>query len=342
MAKKVTLQTVADDMGVSIVTVSNALSGKKGVSARTAEKIRARAEEMGMNLDRYQRQIPSESKTVGTLVWDRYIDIGVSFYWKMYQSLTQAAAQLNCVTLLKILHDDDGDDRSSLSDILSGGAVDGLLIVGVLPEHTMKMILEHTDIPVVLMDFYQEQYDADAVLSNNYIGAFRGTEYLIEQGHREIGFAGTLGVSRNIDERYMGFRRALALHQISCVREFDVEDRDPETEHIILTLPERLPTAYVAGSDYTAEYLAAAVRERGLSIPEDISIVGYDNYLYQRPYSNTLTTYDVDMDRMSRIAVRTLLRQIAGIRTDHCVKYADSSLIIRSSVRQINRSENEV
>ncbi len=332
MAKVVTLKDIAEEMGVSVVTVSNSLSGKKGVSPATARAILEKAEEMGMDLSRYEQKLP-ENKTIGIYADKRYISIGFSFYWKIYQQLAHVASKKKCFTLLEISEETEKGE-TPLPKILTERGVDGLIILGVIPEKEMKRILEVCTVPLVLLDFYNYQYDAYSILSNNYAGGYRACEYLIDQGHREIGFVGTLGISQNVDERFMGYRKALAEHHIPYRKEYYIQDRKPITEEIILTLPEKLPTAFVACSDYAAEYLGAAIVKRGLSIPDDVSVVGYDNYLYQRPYSNHLTTYNVDMERMAKAAIRTLLKHTDRKEKKRGVKYIDSEMIIRGSVRK--------
>ena len=102
-------------------------------------------------------------------------------------------------------------------------------------------------------------------------------------------------------------------------------------ENIVLTLPENLPSAFACSSDYAAGFLYDRLVERGLRVPEDISISSYDDYLQYHPLSGNLTTYRVDMERMASASVDIALGQgdVA-----YSVSYVDDGMIIRNSARE--------
>ncbi len=330
MAEK-RLKDVAEAMGVSVVTVSNALSGKKGVSPATADAILDKAVELGVDLSRYKNR-QEKTYTIGMFVSSRYISLGDSFYWTMYEKTAYAASRKHCFSMLEISREESAE--ASLPVMLSHQQIDGLMIIGRLQEDYMKKIIRCSQVPVVLLDVYRRSYGCSAVMSNNYYGMYRSTAYLIDHGHREIGFVGTGVTSDNVIERFMGFRKCLLDHGIPYHPEYVVRDRDID-ERIILELPDKLPTAFACSSDYAAQFLEMELKKKGLKIPDDISVSSYDNFLYQRAESIPYTTYNVDMNQMGRSAVKLLIRKMEGKDTETGAKYIDSSIIERGSVRTL-------
>lgn len=102
-------------------------------------------------------------------------------------------------------------------------------------------------------------------------------------------------------------------------------------------LPERMPTAFACNNDLAAGYLYDKLLEKGYRVPEDISVAGYDNYLYGHPFARELTTYNVDMAKMAETAVDILLKKLKKENRHQGVRYIDSDIIERNSVKNISR-----
>ncbi len=333
MGKKVTMRDIAKAQGVSVVTVSNALMGKRGVSEELRQKIFETAKKLGYDISRPEKKTEERSATLGIISSQRYMSEWSSFYWEMYQNIVSAAARRNILTMLKIFNEREETDRSSA--FISESGTDGFILIGRMRDVFMERNLRNAKKPAVLLDFYQEGYPCDAVLSNNYMGAYRITKYLTDRGHREIGFVGTGRTSDNVVERYYGFCRCMMEQNLPVRREWLLEDRDLETETPEIILPPKLPTAFVCGSDYTAGILYNELFARGVRVPEDISVIGYDDYLYGNPFAGKLTSYHVDMAKMAEEAVRLVMRRIESPGEPYCVCYIDSEIVERESVKSL-------
>lgn len=329
---EVKLKDIADEIGVSTVTVSNALSGKKGVSDRMRSRIEAVARKMGYNVDRYTRKEEGGFR-VGVLVADIYIEVGNSFYWALYQQLAFAASKTQSVTMLEVL-DSELQKSKELPKMLQENAVDGMIIIGWLFRPYIENLVKHAGVPIVLLDFAVKGLKCDAVLSSNYTGMYKMVRYLLSKGHRDIAYVGSRFANENIMDRYYGYRKALMENNIRFRKEWVLEDRDLITGEVRISLPENMPTAFACNSDLTASALYDLLRQRGYRIPEDISIVGYDNYLIHS-FASSLTTYNVDMKRMASIALKLLLGKIRGVEKNYGIRYIDSTIIERSSVKEL-------
>lgn len=333
MKKQVTMRDIADALNVSAVTVSNAMAGRKGVGQEQRQRIFEKALELGYNVSRTEKKSEKKTITLGIISSRRYMSERSSFYWEIYQNVIDVVVRRNVLTMLEIIDEDGQEFVPSL--LVSRNEIDGFIVIGRFEDRMMEHIMESAKGPVVLLDFYRPGYRCDAVLSNNYIGAYRITEYLAARGHQKIGFVGTGRTSRNVAERYYGFCRCMREHGFEIMPEWLLEERDLCTETPRIALPEELPTAFVCSSDYSAGWLYNELCRRGLRVPEDISIIGYDDYLYGNSFAEVLTSYHVDMQGMAKEAVQMVLQRIGAPRLPYRVYYADSHIVERKSVRSI-------
>lgn len=335
MAGFVKLKDIADALGISVVTVSNALSGKKGVSDELRDKIMAKAQILGY--DKVKRVKPLGSAfTIGVIVAHRYIDVGGSFYWAMYQQTAFEAARKQNLTMLEIIGTGE-EQQKELPKMLKEGSIDGLIVIGKMDVTYLKRIIDSGHVPVVLMDFFSDELTCDAVMSNNYIGMYKMTRYLLNRGHEDIAYVGEISTDENLCNRYFGYRKGLEEREISLNAKWVIDDPRLVQREAGLVLPERMPTAFVCCNDLVAGIVYDELITAGYRVPEDISVVGYDDYLYGHPFAEELTTYHVDMKAMAQTAVKILQKKIRGDRSYCGVRYLDSFIVERSSVKTIKR-----
>ena len=136
-------------------------------------------------------------------------------------------------------------------------------------------------------------------------------------------------------DRYFGYRKALLEAGIPVRKEWRLEDRNLLTGEVRVGLPGQMPTAFACSSDLAAGRLYDALAEKGYRMPEDISIVGYDDYLFGHPFAGQLTTYHVDMEEMAEYAVKLLLGKIRGEEKKCMTWYADGRIVERESVKTL-------
>ena len=334
------LKDIADALGTSVVTVSNALAGKKGVSDEKRALIIKKAQELGIDLTKYNKntdkslETDSNGNIIGVLVSDFYISKGTSFYWEMYQKLTVTASRMKCLISIYIAKEKMGNPP--VPAMIEENSIDGLIVLGRLRESYLSKVFDKCRCPIVLMDFMIPESQISAVLSSNYIGMYKSTNELIKAGHKNIGFVGTMGFSNNIGERLCGFQKCMTDNDLKVSSGWILSDRVGETETAYISLPDELPTAFACSSDYAASILYDALKHRGLKVPDDISVASYDNYLYGHDLSGKLTTYNVDMETMADRTVAQLIGEIYGTSGRGNIEYVDSKMIIRESIKRLN------
>lgn len=339
MAKAVKLADIAQRLGVSTVTVSKALSGQKGVSEEMRAKITQLAKELGYQQTFAQSGRKTDrSYNLGVLIAECYLDKYDSFYWQMYQQVITKASKKGCFTLMEVVST-EMEENAELPQIVQEHKIDGMLMIGRLKKEYLKILSQQTEIPLVYLDFCDERQETDAVISDSYYGAYSLTNYLFAMGHTRIAFVGTLLATGSITDRYFGYAKSLLEHGLQVKEEWVIEDRDKETGNINadlwIRLPEDMPTAFVCNCDLTASFLIKKLREAGYLVPEEISVVGYDNYLFPGLCDVAITTYEVDVEEMARKAIHTLLKKIKGESYRQGICIVEGHMVIKDSVKKL-------
>ncbi len=335
MAKEVRMADIAKQLGVSTVTVSKALSGQKGVSEKMREQIKELAEELGYQTTSSAKKEAKKSYNIGLLIEESYIERYSTFYWEFYQKINAGASRENCFVILEVL---GVEDEKNLVEpkILQEDKIDGLMVLGRVPTEYLEMLQKKSNVPMVFMDFYDQKIKGDSVISNSFYGAYNITNYLFEMGHHKIGFVGTIMATESIMDRYLGYQKAMIEHGEPVHDEWLIEDREKSIYiYEQMPLPKELPTAFVCNSDLTASRLIRSLKECGLQVPKDISVVGYDDYLFPGLCDVGLTTYSVDMDHMAKLGIEVLIQRINGGRERIGMQVVEGELVIRESVQRI-------
>lgn len=340
MNKNVTMKNIADALGVSTVTVSKALSDKDGVGEQLRRSIKQKADEMGYchSVSKAKSVSDSSKFNIGVIVASNYVDPdSYAFYLKVYHYIILALTKCNYSGIMEIISDDMRENMT-MPVVAAERKVDGIIILGQFSTAYVQKI-KGTGIPLVLLDFYDGEVEADSVVTDNVYGAYRLTEYCIDKGHKKIAFVGSIHATASILDRYLGYYRALLVHGIEPRVDYVLEDRD---ENCLfkseIALPEDMPTAFVCNCDELAYLLIEQLRNKGLRVPEDVSVVGFDNYTFIGHLTyQKLTTVAVNVEVMAGEAVSLLIRQIEGGAPSNVRKVIDGTLLIRDSVKDIRK-----
>jgi LacI family transcriptional regulator len=230
--------------------------------------------------------------------------------------------------------------ESTYVNTLTNGPTDGLLLIVPLIPAEYLNALQQRNYPYVLVDQADATGKSSVIDSTNWQGAYDAARYLIESGHRRIGFITGLMEIQSAVDRLEGFKSALADHNIPFLEELVVagdywHPGGYAATQRLLDLPQ-IPTAIFASNDLEAIGATEAIRERGLRIPDDISIIGFDDIPQASIVYPKLTTVRQPLDQMGRLAARLLLEQIENPdRPPRRITLA-TQLIIRDSCRPVS------
>jgi len=337
MTKKVTLSDIAKILNVSNVTVSKALSGQKGVSDEMREKIKALADQLGYKQpsSKSRNNNKERSKNIGIIVPGRYFEIYNSFYWLMYQEVATMAMREKCFTMLEVIQPED-EEKHELPKLIQENKVDGVILLGRPKNGYIKKIREDSSLPMVCLDFFDDFNNCDSVISDGFYGTYMLTNYLFRMGHTDIGYVGTLLYTSSITDRYLGYCKSMMEHGQEIRKEWILDDRDWDTGDVLsfeFKLPEKMPTAFVCNCDLTASILIKHLEKKNYRVPEDISVVGFDNFLYPGLCDIGITTYDVNVQEMAQKSIRILLDRINHVKIKSGVRIVQGEVVYKESVK---------
>jgi LacI family transcriptional regulator len=330
--KPVTIRDVADAAGVSVSTVSRVLNDKDDVAAETYEKVQQVIANLGYASSLAAKSMRSRrTNVIGLIVPDVEDSFSIQVMKGVNRAITELDYDLLIYTSGSIKKRSAAEREQHFVSLLNGSITDGVIIV------TPTAISFPTAAPVVAVDPNNESPECPAIIAANHSGALAAMEYLIRLGHRRIGFIGGRPDLQSARQRLQGYQDTL--HQVGIALDpalVAVGDFTRQTSRScarqLLSLPEP-PTAIFAANDQSAIGAIEVAREIGLRIPNDLSVVGFDNIPEAVYFNPALTTVDQFIDRMGYVATEMLIRLIEGECLDGNLYKMPTELIIRDSCR---------
>jgi LacI family transcriptional regulator len=330
--RRVTIGDVAARAGVSIATVSKVINGRYGVAAATLARVQAVIDELGYESSIVAQSLRSHRTNV--------IGVVVADIEPFSAELLKGAAQAIRGTGYELVVYSGGGsaragwERRYLSRV-SGTLTDGTILV------TPTVVDVEHDAPVVAVDPHTGSSSLPSVASDNLKGAMIATEYLIGLGHRRIGFLAGRPDLESARQREQGFRQALAAAGIELdpdlirVGEYTLESAE-EPARQMLQLADR-PTAIFAANDLSAIRTMEVAGSLGLSIPDDLSVIGFDNVPESALTDPGLTTIEQPIQKMGFEAVRMLISLIDQTPTGPSQLTLPTTLVVRQSCKAIDQ-----
>ena len=331
MSKNVKMKDIAEKLNISIVTVSKALANKQGVSDELRDKIKELANSMGYKIKNNKED--SFNYNIGVVVAQKYMDAENSFYFTIYNNIVKYLGDNNFYALLEVI-DRNKELENVIPNIILDKKVDGIIILGQMEESYIKVICEQ-DIPVIFLDFYDRHFLVDSIIGDNIYSSYAITNYLIEKGHKTIGYVGNIYANRSILDRYLGYSKALLEANIEIDKNLIIDDRDSKGAFLDFKLPKDLPTAFVCNSDKTAYYFIRYLDKMGIRVPEDVSIVGFDDDIHAKISTPPITTIKIDINKMAKRCVNNILKKIKNNNNKVENSIIPGNIIIRQSVKEI-------
>jgi LacI family transcriptional regulator len=339
--KRVTLSDIAEQSNVSLTTVSLVLRNKpgSGIPAETRQRVLTTARNLG-----YRVKAPAEARQavnqIGILLRAREDDLPLAnpFYSTILAGVEAACRQNRFNLLSATLPVNDDNYPLEIPRLLDSEHVDGLLLVGTFVDQTLDHLLGEKSVPTVLVDAYSESAAYDAVVTENYHGAHQAVSYLIEHGHHHIGLLGSLPRAYpSIRERRRAYQDALQEHEIATTYFADCHLRREEAFAATTQLLTQNPhiTALFGVNDDMAIAAMRAAQTLGLQVPQDISIIGFDDIDLAHLTIPALTTMQVDKLSLGRTAVQTLINRVQSPDSPRVTVALRTRLIERQSVRDI-------
>ncbi|WP_443073296.1 LacI family DNA-binding transcriptional regulator [Streptomyces sp. NBC_01451] len=336
-----TIRDVAVKAGVSVATVSRALAGNYPVSEATRARVMAAVESLHYVVNVHAKALSGQVAGPIAMVLQ---DITGPSLAHVAAGVEQEAAARGRLSLVCVTHNDRGREDDLVQLMREQHAAAVILVGGaVLDDAYHERMAEYaralesagsrlvlcgrpplpSSLPVTVVDY------------DNRGGAFQAVDHLLGMGHRRVLFLGGDPLMSSAEQRRSGYRQALRAHDVPYAEELDVAGQYTRVsgyQRIRAALKEGLGfTAIFAGTDVVAVGALAALREAGLSVPGDVSLVGFDDVPFAADLTPALTTVRVPYEDLGRTAVRLALEGEKPLADDHVV--LGTQLVIRQSVR---------
>lgn len=334
----VNLNDIARLAGVSKMTVSKALNSQPGVSAQTSERIFQIAKKLGYTPHHAARKLAGgKTNIIGIVV----PAMDSSFMSDVVHGIGMVLEQSGLDLLLFTDHVKPHQDRMFFAN---RGLVDGLLLVLPLSLERYNQTQLQNPLPMVVIEPIVKDVDVPVVSSENYLSSRKAIEHLLELGHSRIGMIGGKPGVKSSHIRLQAYKDALKAAGIAVndnlIRAGDfTQRRGFAATNELLELPET-PTAIFAANDLAAFGAYDAIKNRGLRIPEDISVIGFDDIFQASQVFPPLTTVRQPASEMGMAGTRLLLSMIQGLEPATHHLELPTELIVRSSTAAIKHQTN--
>lgn len=303
---KVTIQEIAEKLGISRFAVSRALSGGAGVSEETRERVKKMAKKLGY-VPRNSKRLNNDGfRTRNILFMIRREHIRDQNFWPMVIAGAESATKKRHLNLIMTVVEPEEEDHGVLPPVFSANNIDGVLAVCDFHPVFLEAMVNQ-DQPVILVDA-EGNGDFDTVVIDDWQGGKIATEYLIGKGHREICFVGDLTMATSFYRRYLGYGYAMSQAGLNVRDELSMGYVEENNSEFLRKLKEIAGSVqgFVCANDQMAINLIAFLTEIGFSVPDDLSVVGFDNITPAIGSKPALTTIHVYKERIGERAVELL------------------------------------
>lgn len=329
-----TLKEVAKKAAVSITTVSRVINGPDKVNSETRERVQKAMAQLEYQPNRVAQRLRTskgQSKLLGLII----PDIQNQFYSNIVRGIEDVTYGNDYAVILCNSDENPNKERFYL-EVLRSESVDGIILP---PIHQFGEEIENIidlGIPIVCVDRKLFRKQVDTVVIGNEIGGYQAVSHLIELGHRKIAILTSSLHFSSFDERQKGYERALKENGIEIDRRI-IKAGDPRSAEAAKSLAEELfkledkPTAIFATNNLMTLGVLEAINEHNLKVPNDISIIGFDDMPWSKAISPPLTVIKQPAYQMGREAADLFFKRVDDPKRDPVEVVLESQLIIRKS-----------
>ncbi|HCM1068008.1 substrate-binding domain-containing protein [Vibrio parahaemolyticus] len=333
-----TMKDIAKLAGVSTSTVSHVINKTRFVSEEISERVNNAAKELNYYApSALARSLKvNRTKTIGMLVTTSTNP----FFGEVVKGVERSCYHKGYSLILCNTEGDNERMRQSINTLLQK-RVDGLVLMcSSLEGERIDVFERYPDIPVVVMDWGPMLFTSDKIQDNSLRGGYLAAKYLIDCGHTEIGCITGPLIKHQAQMRYEGYKRAMNEAGLEFNANWIIES-DFECEggyQAFKKMAERgtLPSSIFVSNDMMAMGVINAANELGIKVPDDLSIIGYDDIHIAKFMSPSLTTIHQPKYRLGQAAVETLVRRLDDKSNEAQVVQLEPTLVVRNSVKLLN------
>lgn len=333
----VTLKDIAKEAGVSVMTVSNIVNGNYSkVSKEKAEQIKKIISRMGYVPNASARSLAKNKTNIIAVIMRGEEDENPMlnpYYSAMVGAMIQKIQQRGYYAMVNIMK-----SQQDIVQSLRTWNVDGAIFLGLFDDE-IEAMYSVCDVPMVFVDSYSNVRQLSNIGIDDFKGGQLAAKYLISHGHRSVAFIGpTVKYNGVIRHRFDGFNSTLSMHGMEVSPDHIFEIESDVRQDAIVALGKRIASmkdefsAIFITSDQIASYIIQGLVSEGVSVPNDMSVIGFDNLEISRQISPQLTTIAQDLDQKAYFAVSTLFQRLADSSLPAQSMVLDVELVERASV----------
>ena len=332
-----TIYDVSELAGVSLATVSRVMNKNANVSDKTRQKVLSAMEKLGYRPSAIAKGLASNrSSSVGGLI----SELHGPFYGLMMSAIEAELRKHDIHAIIAAGHSDAEKEAESIEFLLSRRCDALILWVESVADRYLADLAKRGT-PIVVMGRKIPGIAKNCVNLNNEHGGYLAARYLLEQGHRKIAYISGPLWKCDTKDRLSGHRRALADYSVTFNEKL-LYEADYREEGGALGMAHLLGlrnrfSAVICGNDEMAAGAMTSARDAGLAIPDDLSIVGFDNLVYARYLYPKLSTINYPVRDMAQMAARWVLKHVYGNQQLSTTNTFEPELVARDSVRQVGR-----
>ena len=327
-----TIQEVAKAAGVAASTLSRYLNGQLRVSAATEARMLEAVRELGYVPNAQARNLARRrSGVIGFVV----PEISNPYFGAIADYVVEAVERHGLLVLLCSTRSHAAKEASYI-DLLASGAIDGMLYLGSFRFNERLAVAVRGGLPVVVVDEpITGLPEVHTVVMDDYAGGYQAASYLVALGHRRIAFVSGPAELASVQERRRGYGDALRKGGIDPEQQLTLAGHFTEQFGMSalprLLAPTQPPTAAFVASDYIALGMLSAAETHGVSVPGDLSVVGFDDIRFSQYVRPRLTTIRSPLERLAQVGVELLLERLAGRESAARTEVLPVELIVRES-----------
>ena len=324
---KVTMEKIAKTLNISKVSVHKALNDLPGVSGKLKETILNTAENLGYV---YKPRTDKPQKIFCYLIPQKYFFFNENFYTKIFYHLDVKCKNHNDKIDLLLLNDDAVINPADFEKY------DGIFIAGEIGhENFQKFIGIHKTRPVVCIDYFSYKYPFHYIFIESYLTSYHLVETLIKMGHRKIGFVGNIDYASTVADRYFGYVKALQKNNITPNKNWHINENIEKVSDLNdIPLPDELPSVFFCYCDLAAKKLQHKLSSIGVKIPEDVSLIGFDDTDVCTETVPALSSAGVAKNNIAKEAFSVMFR--AFLTDKPITDELFPTIYIRDSVKNLN------
>ncbi|RMF18621.1 MAG: LacI family transcriptional regulator [Gammaproteobacteria bacterium] len=330
-----TIKEVAARAGVSQATVSRVLNGNPRVSAVNRQRVEAAIQELGYRPNTLAKSLVTRrTHSAGMIVGS----LGGPFYGDIMHEAERVLSRAGIHLIVTAGNDHLEEERSAVEFLLERRCDCLILHVNELPDHELARLAQDGP-PLIIINRLLPEHAAHCIWLDNEKGAYLATRHLLERGHRHIACIAGPADKCDSNERIAGYRRALHDFGVTYRPEWLVhghfaENGGYEAARVLLSRQSDITAAFCA-NDFIAVSAMEAFREAGLSVPDDISVVGFDDVMFTRHVMPRLTTIHFPVREMGRRAGLLALHLMGMAEGEAASGRLQPELVVRASTRSL-------